>query len=117
MPLDLEMIRGHYFSDLLSQPEALGATWNGLRQSRVFDAIARACHAERFARVLLTGMGSSYFGLHPLSIELAAHGWTPVMLETSELIHNYPQLLAPSTLVIAVSQSGRSVEMVRMMEL
>jgi glucosamine--fructose-6-phosphate aminotransferase (isomerizing) len=62
-------------------------------------------------------MGSSYFGLHPLSIELAAHGWTPLMLETSELIHYYPHLLTPSTLVVAVSQSGKSVEMVRMLEL
>ena len=39
------------------------------------------------------------------------------MLETSELIHSYPHLLAPSTLVIAVSQSGNSVETVRLMEL
>ena len=117
MPLDLEAIRGRYLSDILSQPEALRATWNGLRHTPVFDEIARACHADRFARVVLTGMGSSYFGLHPLSIELAAHGWTPLMLETSELIHYYPHLLTPSTLVVAVSQSGKSVEMVRMLEL
>src|SRR4051812_17193333 len=117
MPLDFEAIRGRYLSDLLSQPDALRATWNELRRSHVFDAIANGCHAERFARVVLTGMGSSYFGLHPLSIELAANGWTPLMLETSELIHYYPHLLAPPTLVIAVSQSGKSVEMVRMLEM
>jgi len=115
--LDLEAIRGRYLSDLLSQPEALRATWNGLRHTPVFDEIARACHADGFARVVLTGMGSSYFGLHPLSIELAAHGWTPLLLETSELIHYYPHLLTPSTLVVAVSQSGKSVEMVRMLDL
>jgi glucosamine--fructose-6-phosphate aminotransferase (isomerizing) len=117
VPFDLEAIRGRYLSDLLSQPEALRATWKGLGRSPVFDTIADACHADRFARVVLTGMGSSYFGLHPLSIELAAHGWTPLMLETSELIHYYAHLLAPSTLVVAVSQSGKSVEMVRMLEL
>jgi glutamine---fructose-6-phosphate transaminase (isomerizing) len=117
VPLDLEAIRGRYLSDLLSQPEALRATWKRLRHTPVFDQVARACHADRFERVLLTGMGSSYFGLHPLSIELAAHGWTPLMLETSELIHYYPHLLTPSTLVVAVSQSGKSVEMVRMLEL
>ena len=115
--LDLEVIRGRYLSDVLSQPEALRATRNGLRHAPVFDEIARASHTDRFARVVLTGMGSSYFGLHPLSIELAAHGWTPLMLETSELIHYYPHLLTPSTLVVAVSQSGKSVEMVRMLKL
>jgi glucosamine--fructose-6-phosphate aminotransferase (isomerizing) len=117
VPLDLEAIRGRYLSDILSQPEALRATWNGLRHAPVFDDIARTCDADRFTRVVLTGMGSSYFGLHPLSIELAAHGWTPLLLETSELIHYYPQLLTSSTLVVAVSQSGKSVEMVRMLEL
>lgn len=115
--MNLEVVRGRYLSDLLSQPEALEATWDGLRASSVFGEIARTCQPDRFPRIVLTGMGSSYFGLHPLCIELAAHGWTPLMLETSELIHYYAHLLAPSTLVIAVSQSGKSVEMMRMLEL
>ena len=115
--MNLDVIRGRYLDDLLSQPAALEATWNGLRNSSVLGEIARTCEPNRFARVVLTGMGSSYFGLHPLCIELAGHGWPPLLLETSELIHYYPQLLTPSTLVIAVSQSGKSVEMVRMLEL
>jgi glucosamine--fructose-6-phosphate aminotransferase (isomerizing) len=115
--MNLEIIRGRYLSDLLSQPEALRATWNGLRATSVFNEITRICRPDRFRQVVLTGMGSSCFGQHPLCIQLAAHGWTPLLLETSELIHFYPQLLTPSTLVIAVSQSGKSVEMVRMLEL
>lgn len=114
--MNLDAIRGRYLADLLSQPEALVATWIGLHGSSIVGEIARTCQAQRFSRIVLTGMGSSYFGLHPLCIELAAHGWTPLMLETSELIHYYPQLLTPSTLVIAVSQSGKSVEMLRMLE-
>jgi glutamine---fructose-6-phosphate transaminase (isomerizing) len=117
LSLNLDVIRGRYLTDILSQPEALRATWQGLRATSVFNEIERACRQDRFRQIVLTGMGSSYFGLHPLSIELAAHGWTPLMLETAELIHYYPQLLAPSTLVVAVSQSGKSVEMVRMLDL
>ena len=117
MSLDFDPIQGRYLSDLLSQPEALLATWNGLGRTPVFDKIARGCQGDRFPRIVLTGMGSSYFGLHPLSIELAAHGWAPLMLETSELIHYYAHLLTPSTLVVAVSQSGKSVEVARMLEL
>jgi len=117
MQLNLETIQGRYLSDLLDQPRALEATLDGLRRSALFDRIADACDAARFQRIVLTGMGSSYFGLHPLCIELAAGGSTPLMLETSELIHYYPHLLTPSTLVVAVSQSGKSVETVRLLEL
>jgi glutamine---fructose-6-phosphate transaminase (isomerizing) len=114
--LNLDVIQGRYFSDLLDQPRALRATWSVLRDTPVFENIARSSERGRFQSVVLTGMGSSYHGLHPLSIELAENGWTPLMVETSELIHYYPHLLAPETLVVAVSQSGRSVETVHMLE-
>ncbi len=117
MSLDLELIQGRYLADLLDQPEALRATWDALRTASVFDDIAGHCDGGRFQRVVLTGMGSSCFGLHPLCIELAANGWTPIMVETSELIHFYPQLLIPSTLLVAVSQSGKSAETVRLLEM
>lgn len=114
--MKLRVIQGRYFSDLMNQPEALEATWNGLKSTDVFERISGSCGREGFRRIVLTGMGGSYFGLHPLCIELAANGWTPLMLETSELIHYYPHLLEPSTLVVAVSQSGKSAETVRLLE-
>ena len=117
MPLRSDVIQGPYFSDILDQPRALRATWNSLRDTPDLERIADQCHPRRFERIVLTGMGSSYHGLHPLAIEIARYGWTPVMLETSELIHSYPHLLTPSTLVVAVSQSGKSVETVRLLEM
>ncbi|HEY1579786.1 MAG TPA: SIS domain-containing protein [Terracidiphilus sp.] len=113
----MEVIQGRYFADLLDQPQALNSTWNALRASTVFEKIALNCEQSRFERVVLTGMGGSCFGLHPLSIELAAQGWTALTIETSELIHYYPHLLAPSTLIVAVSQSGKSAETLRMLDL
>jgi glucosamine--fructose-6-phosphate aminotransferase (isomerizing) len=115
--LNLDVVQGRYLADLLDQPRALRDTWEGLRQAAVLESIAGSCNTDRFQRIVLTGMGSSYFGLHPLSMELAKRGWTPLMLETSELIHYYPHLLTPATLVVAVSQSGKSIETVRMLEL
>lgn len=117
MRLNIEAIQGRYLADLLDQPRALEATVDSLRKTAVFDRVAQACSTDRFQRIVLTGMGSSYFGLHPLCVELAAAGRTPMMLETSELIHYYPHLLAPTTLLVAVSQSGKSVETVRLIEL
>ena len=117
MLLNSDVIQGRYLSDLLDQPRALRSTWNSLRDTSALEGMASHCHPQRFERIVLTGMGSSYHGLHPLAIELARSGWTPLMLETSELIHFYPHLLTPSTLIVAVSQSGKSVETVRLLEM
>jgi glucosamine--fructose-6-phosphate aminotransferase (isomerizing) len=60
-------------------------------------------------------MGSSFHALHALNIELISHGFTSVMVETSELVHYKHRYFDPKTLVIAVSQSGHSAEMVRLL--
>lgn len=112
-----EIVEGRYLADLLGQPQALADTLRHLRSSNAFEAIARLRVSSTFERVVLTGMGSSFFALHPLSIHLAAQGYSPILLETSELIHFYDRLLTPSTLLIAVSQSGQSAETVRLLEL
>ena len=117
MSPNIQVIQGPYFSDLMNQPQALRATWDGLRDSSALDRISQELEKVRFERIVLTGMGGSYFGLPPLCMELAASGWTPMMVETSELIHYYSNLLAPSSLVIAVSQSGRSAETLRMLDI
>lgn len=115
--MNTQVIRGRYFSDLMNQPEALEATWKNLDRVDFFEHLKKACSRERYQRIVLTGMGGSYFGLHPLCLDLAASGWNPLMLETSELIHYYSHLLEPTTLVVAVSQSGKSAETVRLLEM
>ncbi len=117
MAAEIKVIQGRYFSDLMNQPEALKATWDVLRASDALERIGRECRRSRFERIVLTGMGGSFFGLHPLAMELAACGWAPMIVETSELIHYYPELMEPSTLVVAISQSGKSAETVRLLEM
>jgi glucosamine--fructose-6-phosphate aminotransferase (isomerizing) len=113
---NIAVIRGPYFHDIFDQPRALRATWEALQRSSALAEIERLVAKQKFERIVLTGMGSSYFSLHPLAIEVAEHGWTPVLLETSELIHCYPDLLTATTLAVAVSQSGRSAETLRVLE-
>lgn len=102
--------------DLLQQPQAIEKTWESLQRSAAFDAVERLLAERKFERLVLTGMGSSCFALHPLALEAAQAGWTPVLVETSELVHYYPHLLRQSTLVIAVSQSGKSAEILRLLQ-
>src|SRR5258708_29490012 len=62
-------------------------------------------------------MGSSFHGLHPLRLELIEHGLHAIMVETSELIHYMRRLFDPKTLIVAVSQSGQSAEIIRLLEI
>jgi len=61
-------------------------------------------------------MGSSFYALHPLHSLLTSRGLTTVLLETSELVYYFPRLFDGQTLIIAVSQSGRSAEIVRLLD-
>jgi glucosamine--fructose-6-phosphate aminotransferase (isomerizing) len=109
-------IDGEYLRDLLNQPQALEDTLRGLDESRELRDLAKRLNKGKFQKIVLTGMGSSFHALHPLNLELVAEGFTPVMVETSELVHYQNRLLDDKTLVVAVSQSGHSVEMVRLIE-
>lgn len=112
----LRVIKGPYFRDLLSQPKALTATFEWLAERGRWSAVSEFLSAHRARRIVLTGMGSSFHSLHPLNIALINAGVSPVLMETSELIHYGRALIDEQTLIIAVSQSGRSAETLRLIE-
>jgi glucosamine--fructose-6-phosphate aminotransferase (isomerizing) len=70
-----------------------------------------------YRRVILTGMGSSYHGLYPLQLRLFLLPVGIIRLETAELIHYAAELIDPANLIVAVSQSGESAEVVQLLEL
>ena len=113
----LPVIEGRYFQDVMEQPRALRATLRWLREPGRWREVSQFIAARRWTRIVLTGMGSSYHGFHPLNLALIEAGHSPVMMETSELIYYGLGLCDEQTLVIAVSQSGASAETVRLLEL
>jgi glutamine---fructose-6-phosphate transaminase (isomerizing) len=112
-----EIIKGAYLKDILLQPEALQDTLKGLQVTPDLAKLGRQLQKTDFRLVVLTGMGSSYHCLHPINIELTRHGLTSIMVETSELLYYSHQLLDPRTFLLAVSQSGQSAEIVRLLEI
>jgi glucosamine--fructose-6-phosphate aminotransferase (isomerizing) len=116
MDLAVNWLECSYLHDLIEQPDALRRTIRWLSDEHDLDPLAGSLHNGRWRRVVLTGMGSSYWACRPLYLRLLQAGLTPVMVETSELIHYERDWLTPDTLVIAVSQSGRSVEILRLLE-
>jgi glutamine---fructose-6-phosphate transaminase (isomerizing) len=114
---DFSVIEGAYLRDILDQPRALDETLAGLEVSKTLHQLAARLQQGKFKTVVLTGMGSSFHALHPLNIELVNHGLTAMMVETSELLHYRSRLFDPKTLIVAVSQSGQSAEVVRLLEI
>lgn len=110
--MSLHFVEGPYLEDLLAQPAAVRAALEGLREPAIAAAVRRLCEPPR--PVILTGMGSSFHALHTLSARLNRSGRRAMMVEASELVFYAPETLA-DTLLIVVSQSGRSAEIVRLM--
>lgn len=114
MSASFELVEGPYFRDLLDQPRALRATLAGLQAAPVAGELI-----ERFRRpgqrTVLTGMGSSLSALQPLHLRLLAAGVASFHVETSELLHSQPALLATADVVVAASQSGSSAEIFRLL--
>jgi glucosamine--fructose-6-phosphate aminotransferase (isomerizing) len=63
---------------------------------------------------VFTGMGSSYDACYPAVNDLAGRGVPSVLVDTAELLHFRRAILNPHTLVIIVSQSGESAEIVKL---
>ena len=111
----LSIIEGQYLKDILDQPRALRATSDHLRDRQDLSEKIADIQKAGYARIILTGMGSSLHGLYPLEMMLTAHGETVSRIETSELLHSMPSLLRSDSIVVAVSQSGQSAELVRLL--
>ena len=117
MLTEFSAIEGAYLRDILDQPRALEDTLAGLDAPKSLRSIAAKLQSGGFRTVVLTGMGSSFHALHPTNLALIDQGFTAVMIETAELVHYKKRMFDPETLVIAVSQSGQSAEMIRLLKI
>ena len=66
--------------------------------------------------VVFTGMGSSLFAAYPAQAYLSSVGIRSVAWETAELLHHHLKFLGPDVLLVIVSQSGETVEVLRLLE-
>ena len=110
------VIAGPYLADLLAQPDALRALRESIAGRTLGDGLGARLREGQFRRVLLTGMGASLHALYPLHLQLIAHDYASLVVETSELLIGYRPQRAKDTLLIAVSQSGESAEIVSLLK-
>lgn len=116
MPLDTTILDGPYLRDILAEPHALKDTVQQLETTKELQALALRLQRRKYKRIVLTGMGASFHALHPINLHLVSEGFIAFMIETSELVHYQSRLLDPECLMIVVSQSGQSAEVVRLLQ-
>lgn len=99
-------------AEIASQPDALRRAADGLEAQ--VGTLGRIARSGLDRTVVLTGMGASYDACYPLASDLARHGRIAPMFAAAELLHFRREMLGADTLVVAVSQSGSSAEIVRL---
>ena len=104
-----------YLLDILSQPEALRQALGKTDVSPV-DPLAQALDGGQIDRIILTGMGASYYGLYPAWLQLAAAGWPAIWVDAAELVHHVPALVSERSMLWIASQSGRSAEVMALLD-
>lgn len=105
-----------FLSEICRQAEAVRASAAAL--GRQADALVEMFGAEARNRTLiLTGMGSSIDVCWALESALGRRGILAVSVPSSELLHYRWQTIPQGANLITVTQSGRSVESVKLSEL
>ncbi len=103
-----------FIAEISGQPDALRRAAAGLLADlETLRSIARAADGRS---IVFTGMGSSYDACYPAVTELAQAGIAATMLDAAELLHFRMAILEHDALLVAVSQSGESAEVVRVVE-
>lgn len=105
--------RDPFLDEILEQGDVVTACADNLgRQLGELEALRSATRQN--APIVFTGMGSSYDALQALSSVLLRQGRLVSLVNTAELLHFGMPAQTPETLVLAVSQSGRSAELVEL---
>lgn len=107
--------RDTFLGEIVEQPEALRRAARSLiEQVETLGLVAESDVRSR--PLLLTGMGSSYHACLAAASMLGRGGVLAVTANAAELLHFRRDALTEASLVVIVSQSGQSVEVVRLAE-
>jgi glutamine---fructose-6-phosphate transaminase (isomerizing) len=107
-----------FINEIEEQPSALKNTLayyqtNGHDQ---LNKVVALWESGKFERILFTGMGSSYFISYAATCLFNSQKITSFAINAGELLHYQPMLLDKKTLLVCVSQSGESFEIVKILE-
>lgn len=103
-----------FLAEIAGQPAALRRAASAVeREGAHLRAVAAAAEVRR---IVFTGMGSSYHASYPATTELAGRALSVASVDAAELLHFRRATLRRDVLLVVVSQSGRSAEVVRLLD-
>lgn len=105
-----------YLQDILSQADALQYALAQFNATPI-KPLSHAMQRGDFDRIVLTGMGASFYAAYPVWLQLVQAGLPAYWLDAAELLHHAQMLLSGKTLLWVFSQSGRSAEITALLEL
>jgi glutamine---fructose-6-phosphate transaminase (isomerizing) len=105
--------RDPFMSEILEQPTALRRAAALLGGQAEYFALTESLR-DRRGPLLLTGMGSSFHACQAAASALGQRGVLAVTTNTAELLHFQWKTAATASAVVLISQSGRSVEVIRL---
>lgn len=104
-----------YISDILAQPQSLRNVLASYPYDVIEQVKQRLEHGQ-FDRVVITGMGSSYNSAYPAWLNMLSGKVPCLHINTAELLHYGIDTLNKRTLLWMNSQSGRSGEIVHLLD-
>ena len=100
-----------YIRDILSQPDALRDAL-----TRYSPAALENIDLAEFDRIIISGMGSSCYAAYPALIQLSKQSVPVQLINAAELLHSLRGMIGSRTLLWLNSQSGRSAELVHLLD-
>ncbi len=105
-----------FLLDVQAQPDLLEAALRAhLVVGSALDNAAKAIREAAPRRIVITGMGSSFYSAYPATLRLFAAGYPVMHVELSELLHFGAAALTRDSVLIVISQSGETIEAVRLL--
>ncbi|HEX5950924.1 MAG TPA: SIS domain-containing protein, partial [Actinomycetota bacterium] len=101
-----------FLAEIVSQPDAIRRAATAMAEQA--DVVGHVHEAAADRTLVFTGMGSSYDACYPIVNDLARRGALALLVDSAELLHFRRRVLTETTLVVIVSQSGESAEIVRL---
>ena len=108
-----------FLDEIEEQADALRlvTTYYAREGKNLLQEAAALCRPQGNGRLILTGMGTSYYvatAFYKLLADLGKR--LPIAFEAGELLHHGLGGIAPDDVIVAISQSGESYEVVRLVE-
>jgi len=104
-----------FLKDVLTQPDSLRKSLATLISNGSIE-IMKGIQGSNFEKIIFSGMGSSHFCSIGASTFLNQMGYISNVISTSQLLHYEMNSIMENTLLVLISQSGESGEILKLIE-